>query len=112
MIKVSAREFSDRFDREAQAISSLNHPNVCTLYDVATSPEGFGYLVMEFVEGDALAHLIKQGPLPLDKVLQCGVQIAGAPSPDGTRFLLPVPLNTSRITTYTVVLNWAAGLKK
>src|SRR5579862_6991999 len=72
-IKVSAREFSDRFEREAKAISSLNHPNVCTLYDV-----GPNYLVMEFVEGDTLAHLIKQGPLPLEKVLQYGIQIADA----------------------------------
>ncbi len=72
-IKVSAREFTDRFEREAKAISSLNHPNVCTLYDV-----GPNYLVMEFVEGDTLAHLIKQGPLPLEKVLQYGIQIADA----------------------------------
>src|SRR5580704_13803042 len=72
-IKITAREFSDRFEREAKAISSLNHPNVCTLYDV-----GPNYLVMEFVDGDTLAHLIKQGPLPLDKALQCGIQIADA----------------------------------
>ncbi len=72
-IKVSAREFSDRFEREAKAISSLNHPNVCTLYDV-----GLNYLVMEFVEGETLSHLIKQGPMPLDKVLQYGIQIADA----------------------------------
>src|SRR6202050_1786270 len=72
-IKVSAREFSDRFEREAKAISSLNHPNVCTLYDF-----GPNYLVMEFVEGDTLSHLIKQGPMPLDKVLQYGIQIADA----------------------------------
>jgi Tol biopolymer transport system component/predicted Ser/Thr protein kinase len=72
-IKVSAREFSDRFEREAKAISSLNHPNVCTLYDV-----GPNYLVMEFVEGDTLAHLIKQGPMPLERVLQYGIQIADA----------------------------------
>ena len=72
-IKISAREFSDRFEREAKAISSLNHPNVCTLYDV-----GQNYLVMEFVEGDTLSHLIKQGPMPLDKVLQYAIQIADA----------------------------------
>ena len=72
-IKVSAREFSDRFEREAQAISSLNHPNICTLYDV-----GPNYLVMEFVEGDTLAYLIKQGPIPLEKALQYATQIADA----------------------------------
>ncbi len=72
-IKVSPREFSDRFEREAKAISSLNHPNVCTLYDV-----GPNYLVMEFVEGDTLSHLIKQGPMALEKVLQYAIQIADA----------------------------------
>jgi serine/threonine protein kinase len=72
-IKVSAREFSDRFEREAQAISSLNHPNICTLYDV-----GPNYLVMEFVEGDMLSNLTRQGPMPLEKVLQYAIQIADA----------------------------------
>src|SRR5215469_7664805 len=72
-IKVSAREFSDRFEREARAISSLNHPNICTLYDV-----GPNYLVMEFVEGDTLSKVIEQGPLPLDKVLKYAIEIADA----------------------------------
>ena len=72
-IKVSAREFSDRFEREARAISSLNHPNICTLYDI-----GPNYLVMEFVEGDTLSKLIDQGPLPLDRALQYAVQITDA----------------------------------
>jgi serine/threonine protein kinase len=49
-IKVSSREFSDRFEREARAISALNHPNICTLYDV-----GPNYLVMELVEGQTLS---------------------------------------------------------
>ena len=47
-IKVSAAQFSDRFEREARAIAALNHPNICTLYDV-----GPNYLVMEFVEGES-----------------------------------------------------------
>src|ERR1700691_2830006 len=57
-IKVSAREFTDRFEREAKAISSLNHPNICTLYDVGASPSSSGYLVMEFVEGDTLSKIL------------------------------------------------------
>ena len=72
-IKISARGFSDRFEREAHAISSLNHPNVCTLYDV-----GSNYLVMEFVEGDTLAHLVKNGPMTLETVLPYAIQIADA----------------------------------
>src|ERR1041385_1009337 len=63
-IKVSSREFNDRFEREARAISALNHPNICTLHDV-----GPNYLVMEYIEGDTLSKLIEKGPLPLDKAL-------------------------------------------
>src|ERR1700730_13349028 len=72
-IKVSSREFNDRFEREAKAISALNHPNICTLYDV-----GPNYLVMEFVEGEMLSKIIERGPLPLDKALAYAVQIVDA----------------------------------
>jgi eukaryotic-like serine/threonine-protein kinase len=72
-IKVSSREFNDRFEREARAISALNHPNICTLYDV-----GPNYLVMEFVEGELLSKMIERGPLALDKALAYAVQIVDA----------------------------------
>ena len=72
-IKVSSREFNDRFEREARAISTLNHPNICTLYDV-----GPNYLVMEHIEGETLSKIIGQGPLPLDKALSYAVQIVDA----------------------------------
>jgi len=72
-IKVSSREFNDRFEREAKAISALNHPNICTLYDI-----GPNYLVMEFVEGELLSKIIERGPLPLDKALGYAVQIVDA----------------------------------
>ena len=72
-IKVSSREFNDRFEREARAISSLNHPNICTLYDV-----GPNYLVMEFVEGELLSDVIARGPLPLDRALAYAAQIVDA----------------------------------
>src|SRR2546423_12313420 len=58
-IKISHEQFSARFEREAQAISALNHPHICTLYDV-----GPNYLVMELVEGESLAALLQQGALP------------------------------------------------
>jgi Tol biopolymer transport system component/tRNA A-37 threonylcarbamoyl transferase component Bud32 len=67
-IKVSAEEFSERFDREARAIAALNHPNICHLYDV-----GPNYLVMELVEGEP-----PKGPLPLDEALRITKQIADA----------------------------------
>ncbi len=53
-LKVSAAHFSERFEREAKAISSLNHPNICTLYDV-----GPNYLVMEYIEGAPLKGLCR-----------------------------------------------------
>ncbi|MGH9592281.1 MAG: protein kinase domain-containing protein, partial [Bryobacteraceae bacterium] len=67
-IKVSSGEFSERFSREARAIAALNHPNVCTLYDV-----GPNYLVMELVEGES-----PKGPLPLNDTLNIARQIAAA----------------------------------
>jgi eukaryotic-like serine/threonine-protein kinase len=63
-INVSSARFSERFEREARAIASLNHPNICTLYDV-----GPNYLVMELVEGPTLAEQIKQGPIALEEAL-------------------------------------------
>jgi serine/threonine protein kinase len=62
-------QFRIRFDREARAISQLNHPNICTLYDV-----GDGYLVMELIEGESLADRLPRGPLPLAQVLELGAQ--------------------------------------
>jgi serine/threonine protein kinase len=67
-------EAKQRFDREARAISSLNHPNICTLYDVGHQ-DGMDYLVMEFLEGETLANRLAKGPLPLDQVLKCGIEI-------------------------------------
>jgi eukaryotic-like serine/threonine-protein kinase len=77
-IKVSHEKFTARFEREAQAISALNHPNICTLYDVGSSPAGVGYLVMEFVEGETLASRLKRGKLFFDDTLRYGQQIADA----------------------------------
>ena len=67
-------EAKQRFDREARAISSLNHPNICTLYDVGHQ-DGIDYLVMEFLEGQTLGDRLMKGPLPLDQVLKYGIEI-------------------------------------
>src|SRR6204780_5808394 len=72
-IKVSAAQFTERFDREAQAIASLNHPNICTLHDV-----GPNYLVMELVEGPTLTERIARSPVPLEEALGLAKQIANA----------------------------------
>ena len=67
-IKVSKERFSERFHREARAIAALNHPHICTLFDV-----GPDYLVMEYLEGRPLC-----GPLPLKTALQYAAQAADA----------------------------------
>src|SRR5579862_2545024 len=72
-IKTAHERFSARFEREARAISSLNHPNICTLYDV-----GRNYIVMELVVGETIAAHLKKGPLPLKAALLYASQIAAA----------------------------------
>src|SRR5713226_3543691 len=67
-------EAKQRFDREARAISSLNHPNICTLHDVGHQ-NGIDYLVMEFLEGQTLADRLMKGPLSLDQVLKYGIEV-------------------------------------
>ncbi|MEO6119653.1 MAG: protein kinase [Terriglobales bacterium] len=69
--------FRQRFEREARAVSSLNHPHICTLYDVGQQ-DGIDFLVMEYLEGETLAQRLQRGPLPLDQVLKYGIQIADA----------------------------------
>jgi len=66
-----------RLEREARAISRLNHPNICTLYDIGRH-EDQDYLVMEYLEGKTLEKRLTRGALPLDEALRCGVEIAGA----------------------------------
>jgi serine/threonine protein kinase len=67
-------EAKRRFEREARAISSLNHPNICTLYDVGHQ-DGIDYLVMEYLEGETLADRLVKGPLPPEQVLKYGIEI-------------------------------------
>lgn len=72
-IKVLNEKFSRRFEHESRAIASLNHPNICTLYDV-----GPNYLVMELVEGETLAARLKRGKLPIEQAICLGSQVADA----------------------------------
>ena len=65
----------ERFEREARAVSSLNHPNICTLHDIGQH-DGIDFIVMEHIEGETLASRLGKGALPLDRALQVGIQIA------------------------------------
>jgi eukaryotic-like serine/threonine-protein kinase len=70
-------ELKQRMDREAKAISGLQHPNICTLYDVG-SQDGVDFLVMEYLEGHTLAERLQKGPLPLEQTLRIAIEIAQA----------------------------------
>ena len=82
-IKVLPSHLSDnarlkeRFEREARAVSSLNHPHICTLHDIG-SENGVDFMVMEHIEGETLADRLKKGALPLDQALRYATEIADA----------------------------------
>jgi eukaryotic-like serine/threonine-protein kinase len=73
----SSPELKLRMEREGRAISSLNHPHICQLYDIG-SQNGTDYLVMEFLEGETLAERLKKGPMPLVEVYKIGIAVAEA----------------------------------
>jgi serine/threonine protein kinase len=73
----SSPELKQRMEREARAISSLNHPHICQLYDIG-SQNSTGYLVMEFLEGETLADRLRKGALPLNETLRIGIAVAEA----------------------------------
>jgi Tol biopolymer transport system component len=67
-----------RFEQEARAISGLNHPHICTLYDVGRQPDGSDFLVMEYLDGETLASRLARKRLPLDEVMQFACEILDA----------------------------------
>ena len=70
-------EVRQRFEREARAVSSLNHPHICTLHDIGHQ-DGIDFIVMEHIEGETLADRLGKGALPFDQALQYGIEIADA----------------------------------
>ena len=82
-IKVLPAELRDdperkrQFEREAQAVATLNHPHICVLHDIGHD-QGIDFLVLEYLDGETLAARLEQGPIPLDEVLRHAVAIAGA----------------------------------
>jgi len=73
----SSPELKQRMEREARAISSLNHPHICQLYDIG-SQNGADFLVMEFLEGETLAERLRKGPLLLAEIYKIGIAVAEA----------------------------------
>jgi eukaryotic-like serine/threonine-protein kinase len=70
-------ELQERFEREARTVASLNHPHICTLYDIGHQ-DTTDFLVMEYLEGETLARRLESGPLPLEDVLRYAIEIADA----------------------------------
>src|SRR5262249_34042834 len=70
-------DFKLRFEREARALSSLNHPNICTLHDLGNQ-DGVDFLVMEYLEGETLSHRLQKSRLPFDQALKIGIEVADA----------------------------------
>src|SRR5215469_315295 len=86
----------ERFDREAKAISSLNHPNICTLHDVG-SQDGTDFLVMEYLEGETLADRLHRGALPLTEALAIAIAVADALEKAHTRGIVHRDLKPANI---------------
>lgn len=77
-VKTSSVHFSERFEREARAIATLNHHHIATLYDIGSSPSDISYLVLEYVEGPTLSDLIAKGPIEPTEVQRIALEIAEA----------------------------------
>jgi len=73
----SSPELKQRLEREARAISALNHPRICHLYDIG-SQDGTDFLVMEYLEGETLADRLRRGAMPLNEIYKVGIAVAEA----------------------------------
>jgi hypothetical protein len=90
------QDFRSRLEREARTASSLNHPNICALYDVGEQ-DGTPFLVMEYIEGETLTAVLKKSPLAVEDTLRYGGQIASALAAAHARHIIHRDLKPSNI---------------
>src|SRR5260370_13408926 len=76
-IKICKGRINERFEREARAVSSLNHPHICVLYDIGREGS-VEFLLMEYLKGESLEARLRRGALPIEEALRIATQIAGA----------------------------------
>jgi serine/threonine protein kinase len=109
----ATREARTRFEREARAIASINHPNVCTIHDVGRDGET-SYLVLELVEGESLRERLATGPSPLEQVLTMGIEIADALDAAHARNIIHRDLNqkTSWFPRADTPRSWISGSRR
>ena len=70
-------DLKQRFEREARTVAALNHPHICTLFDIGNQ-DGIDFLVMEYLDGKTLAQPLEKGALPLDQALEIAIEITEA----------------------------------
>jgi serine/threonine protein kinase len=100
-----------RFEREAQALAALNHPNIATVHGVDDAG-GEPILIMELVDGPTLAERLREGPLPIEEARAMALQMVEV-SPDGKRFLMrPLVQAEATATAIDVVLNFVEELRQ
>jgi hypothetical protein len=102
-------ELRQRFEREARTISSLNHPHICTLFNVGRD-DGIDFLVMEYLDGETLAARLKKGALPptINRTWRQPYDVAA----DGKRFLFLTTVQSTMPPPITVFANWQANVKR